>query len=103
MLGDLRIDNPNAQLADASRHVAREYGFTTWPQLKAHVESLPHPLTVFVGRWVANVARSNRHPANPFRSAIMTFELDGSRVHVAHRMVDELGREDQTIVLERAF
>jgi hypothetical protein len=95
LLGDLRLENPNDQLADALHHVARAYGFATWPQLKAHVEALPHPLTIFVGRWVASVARSNRHPANPFRSAVMTLELDDNRIHIAHRMVDELGREDR--------
>ncbi len=31
--------NPTAQLADAQHDVARDYGFASWPKLKAHVES----------------------------------------------------------------
>jgi ankyrin repeat protein len=31
---------PTPKLADAQRVVAREYGFPSWPKLKAHVESL---------------------------------------------------------------
>jgi hypothetical protein len=33
--------NPNAQLADALHAIAGEYGFATWPKLKAHIEALP--------------------------------------------------------------
>jgi ankyrin repeat protein len=33
----LRTTTPTAKLAEAQRHVAREYGFASWRQLKAHV------------------------------------------------------------------
>ena len=32
--------DPAAQLADAQHALARDYGFASWPKLKAHVESL---------------------------------------------------------------
>lgn len=31
----------SAKLSDAQHAIAREYGFASWPKLKAHVESLP--------------------------------------------------------------
>lgn len=39
-LGDLRQTNPEAKLADAQFALAREYGFSSWRALKAHVDSL---------------------------------------------------------------
>jgi hypothetical protein len=79
-----------AQLADAQYALARDYGFDSWPKLKAHVEAVAmHPLT---GRWVADVARSTRHPANQFRSATIVFAVDGNTVNVADEFVDEAGK-----------
>jgi Clp amino terminal domain, pathogenicity island component len=40
LLGELRRLAPNAKLADAQRVLARQYGFPSWPKLKAHVERL---------------------------------------------------------------
>jgi hypothetical protein len=37
---DLLRAGPAASLANALFHVARQYGFASWPKLKAHVESL---------------------------------------------------------------
>jgi Glyoxalase superfamily protein len=34
----LRAQNPQARLADAQLAVARDYGFASWRQLKAHVD-----------------------------------------------------------------
>jgi hypothetical protein len=79
-----------AQLADAQFALAREYGFDSWPRLKAHVESLA--VSPFTGRWVADVARSKPHPANPFRSATIVFAVDGNTVNIADEFVDEAGR-----------
>jgi hypothetical protein len=36
----LQLHEPGAQLADAQHAVAREYGFASWPKLKAHVDAL---------------------------------------------------------------
>lgn len=91
----LRRHDPAAQLADAQHVVAKEYGFATWPQLKAHVEArvaLAHPLA---GRWIANVAKSKRHPANLFQSATVAFSMTGERIEVAQEFVDEAGRVER--------
>src|SRR5262245_19629373 len=45
LLRDMRQRDPACKLAAAQRAIAREYGFTSWPKLKAHVESLPRPAT----------------------------------------------------------
>jgi hypothetical protein len=38
LLDELRRLAPTAKLADAQRVIARQYGFESWPRLKAHVE-----------------------------------------------------------------
>jgi ankyrin repeat protein len=39
-LADLRRSSPDAKLADAHFDLAKEYGFSSWRALKAHVDSL---------------------------------------------------------------
>ena len=39
-LDELRKANPDAKLADAQFHLARQYGFSSWRALKAHIDSL---------------------------------------------------------------
>src|SRR5262249_145677 len=39
-LGELRKTNSDAKLADAQFELARQYGFSSWRALKAHVDSL---------------------------------------------------------------
>jgi hypothetical protein len=84
-----------AQLADAQHALARDYGFASWPKLKAHVESLAVPLHPFAGRWIANVARSKRHPANLFQRAIIEFAVNGNTVDIEDEFVDEAGRVER--------
>src|ERR1044071_9775759 len=36
----LRAANPDVKLTDAQRQLAREYGFTTWAKLRAHVQNV---------------------------------------------------------------
>jgi len=36
----MQATSPDAQLADAQHALARDYGFASWPKLKAHVEAL---------------------------------------------------------------
>jgi len=93
LLDDLRRSNPTAQLSDAQFALSRDYGFDSWPKLKAHVESITatrpdHPLA---GSWIADVARSKRHVANPFRSARIHFMVSGNSVDVVDEFVDETG------------
>src|ERR1044071_6370040 len=39
-LAELRKTNPAARLADAQLDLARQYGFSSWRALKAHIDSL---------------------------------------------------------------
>jgi hypothetical protein len=92
-LRELKQQHPAAQLADAQHSLAREYGFASWPKLKAHVEgqAAAHPLA---GRWTADLARSTRHPANPFQSAALLIEVAGNSVTIQDTVVDAAGREE---------
>ena len=97
--------DPAAQLADAQHALARDYGFASWPKLKAHVESTAesalaraprsaaregaHP---FAGRWIANIEQSTRHPANMFQRAVIEFAVSGNTVNIDDEFVDDAGR-----------
>ena len=90
-LDDLRRTDPRAQLADAQHALSMEYGFASWPKLKAQVESqaaetLDSPLA---GGWIANLAKSKRHPANSFRSARIHFAVRGDSVEIRDEFVDD--------------
>ena len=90
LLASMQQRDPSTQLADAQFALAREYGFDSWPKLKLHVEAVAmSPLT---GRWIADVSRSKRHPANQFRSATIVFAVDGNTVNIADEFVDEAGK-----------
>ncbi|MGH7720742.1 MAG: hypothetical protein ACREON_18085, partial [Gemmatimonadaceae bacterium] len=39
-LDELRESNPAARLADAQFDLAKQYGFSSWRALKAHIDSL---------------------------------------------------------------
>ena len=92
LLDVMRQRHPAAQLADAQHALARDYGFASWPKLKAHVESVADPVHPFAGRWIANVAQSKRHPANLFQRAIIEFAVNGNTVDIDDEFVDESGR-----------
>jgi ankyrin repeat protein len=47
-LAALRMREPDAQLNEAQLEVAREYGFTSWRQLQAHVEQVRAQLDALV-------------------------------------------------------
>jgi hypothetical protein len=93
LLDVLRRSDSSAQLADAQFALSREYGFDSWPRLKAHVESIAsasaRPLA---GSWIANLAKSTRHPVNLFRSARVHFAIAGDRVDIVDEFVDETGK-----------
>jgi hypothetical protein len=101
-LSEIRLEHPDAQLADAQLAVAREYGFAHWPALKARVDALSASPTngagaqgnPFVGRWTANIAKSRRHPANLFQRATIEFAVAGDAVTITDVVVDEAGREE---------
>jgi hypothetical protein len=97
LLSHLQQQDHGAKLADALHAIAREYGFLNWASLKAHVEAVtreetPAPPSVFVGRWLADVSRSAPEPANPFQSAMLTFEIDGDIVRISDVVIDASGQ-----------
>ena len=95
LLDDLQRQNPDSKLADALHAIACEYGFTTWPILKAHVESLPRPEQhPFAGSWTANVEKSKRHPANQFQRATLQFAMVGDTVTITNVVVNASGQEE---------
>jgi hypothetical protein len=106
LLEVLQRQDSSAQLADAQHALAREYGFASWPALKASVEdrlaAFAQGARLFVGAWKADLARSQRHPANQFQSATIMFEVDGQDVCMSDVFVDETGREEQHVNTIRA-
>ena len=61
-LRDLQQRNPDAKLADAQHAIAREYGFASWPRLKAHLESLPANPAVVGSAMTSPVLRTKSRP-----------------------------------------
>ena len=103
VLHKMKQENFAAKLADAQFAIAREYGFESWPKLKAYVESLsvgPGPAeselattSPFVGKWTANLSKSKRHPGNQFRSAVLQITEADNILTVIDVVVDDSGRE----------
>ena len=100
----LQERDPAFKLSDAQHALAKEYGFASWPKLKAYVESLPadtrsaaapRQANPFVGTWVANLSKSRRHRANPFQSAMLQLDVVGDIATIADVVVDASGREEQ--------
>ena len=63
-------------------------------------QSAPHPLA---GRWIADLARSTRHPANVFQRATIEVAVDGNTVDFDDEFVDDagkIGRGHNTIVAD---
>jgi len=96
-LAEVQQNNPAAQLADVLHVIARDYGFDSWPKLKAHVESLPvdttHPLA---GTWIADLDRSKQHPAHPVQSATLDIAVAGDSVTIRQNVVELPGEPMQT-------
>lgn len=100
LLDAMQQRNPSAQLADAQHALAREYGFASWPQLKTHVELVLRPAAMLAagysplaGTWVANIAKSMRHPDNAFVRATLQLDVGGNTITVTDVVVDAAGEE----------
>lgn len=53
------------------------------------------------GDWVANIAKSKRHPNHQFQSATLHFVVDGNTVTLTHAGVNAGGQQESgTVVLE---
>jgi hypothetical protein len=87
LLRKLQQKRADAKLADAQHALARQYGFTSWPRLRRHVEGSAPTASPFAGNWKANVANSKPHPANPFRSATLQFSVRGNVVTIGQVLV----------------
>jgi hypothetical protein len=92
-LRDMRQRDPASKLADAQHAIARDYGFSSWPKLKAHVESLH--TNPFAGAWSANLSKSKRRPDSPFNSATLHVDVVGDKVTITDVVVDASGREER--------
>jgi ankyrin repeat protein len=55
-LDELRKANPAAKLADAQFDLAKQYGFSSWRALKAHIDSLSIDGQLFAAAQTGNVA-----------------------------------------------
>jgi hypothetical protein len=97
LLRTLKEQDPDAQLVDAQHALAREYGFPSWPRLKAHVESETAAQNPFIGKWTADLSRSKLHPLNRLRAATIGFAIEGADVTLDYVMVDESGRTDRGV------
>jgi hypothetical protein len=95
LLQTLKQQDSGAQLADAQHAIAREYGFGSWPRLKAHVEGAAAESNPFVGTWTADISRSKLHPLNRLHAASVGFAVQGDDVTIDYVMVDESGRTDR--------
>jgi hypothetical protein len=108
LLDTAHAAHPTWQLADAQFALARGYGFSSWPAMKAHVDALnaegPGPDATRTasasgdadcpmnGVWIANVAASIRHPAAQFQSATLEVQVNGTRITMTQVMVDAAGQ-----------
>ena len=67
-LDELRRTNPDAQLADAQFDLAKQYGFSSWRALKAHIDSL----TVDGQLFEAAPSRRRERPGSAARRSTRT-------------------------------
>jgi hypothetical protein len=103
LLSELQQENPESQLADVQHTLAREYGFASWPKLKAHIESVARGesparsagQSPFAGTWKANVSKSRRHPANQFHDATFHFDVVGDIVTITNIVISASGHEER--------
>ena len=106
LLEELQRQNSSAQLADAQLALAREYGCANWAALKASVEdrlaAFAQGIRLVAGAWEADIARSQRHPANQFQRATIVFDVDGEDLRMSDLVVDEAGREERHVNTIRA-
>jgi hypothetical protein len=65
LLHNLKRQESDSQLSDALHAVARDYGFPSWPKLKAHVEALVSRGNPFIGEWIAESGAKLHFTVNP--------------------------------------
>ena len=105
LLDDRRLHDPAAQLSDALHALAREYGFVTWPALKAHVEAVRAraPQSPFAGSWTAHLDESRLHPSASVTSASLYFAVDDDTITIRNVVRDSSGKREsgaQTLIVD---
>ena len=104
LLQELRQHRPDLRLSDAQHQIAKEYGFASWPKLKAHVQFrrsgsispiVTKEVNPLAGTWIANLSKSRRHPANQFQRATLQFEVVSDVVTIDDLVVDDSGHEER--------
>jgi hypothetical protein len=109
----VRRRNPAWKLAHAQHAIARGYGFTSWPALRTHIESLRdhppvspvrrrgtdgdresstgHPLA---GTWVLNPSRSKMQASQSLHDGVMLeFSMAGGTIAMTQVVMDPSGRD----------
>jgi ankyrin repeat protein len=104
----LRAEIPEANLADAQRALAREYGFPSWRALKAHIEGRPvsaapdeAAVAAFlraVGDGEIDTVRAALAAAPALANAIGPHPYWGGRPQALHVAI-ETGRRDMFVLL----
>jgi len=93
LLRDLQERQTEAQLADAQHAVAREYGFSSWPALHAHIEQIAARTekNPFAGtwRWAADPAAAG----DPYCSVTLRFDVRDDAITIADVIVGASGEE----------
>jgi len=108
LLREMEQRNPDSKLADAQHTIALEYGFASWPTLKAHVDSLSRPAglaqasvgSLLVGNWTANPSKSKQHPDRRIRGATLQFAVVGDTVTITDVVVDASGQQEHTNTIQ---
>ena len=93
LLRDLQRQQPEAQLADAQHAIAREYGFSSWPALHAHVEQMAAltEKSPFTGTW--RWAEDSPAAGDSYRSVTLRLDVHGDAITIADVVVSASGDE----------
>ena len=83
-LDELRRNTPDAQLADAQYDIAKQYGFSSWRALKAHIDSLTVEGQLFDAAATGDTMRLTALlEAHPDRLGVRNEPYEWSLLHVA--------------------
>jgi ankyrin repeat protein len=83
-LDEMRASNPDAKLADAQFALARQYGFSSWRALKAHVDALSVDGQLFDAARTGDIATlSALLDAHPAKLHARTKPYEHTLLHVA--------------------
>lgn len=95
-LAAMRAADPSAKLADAQRNLARDYGFSRWRALKAHVEAPPLPVAAFlraVGDGEAETVRAALAASPALANAVGPHPYWGGRPQPLHVAIETKRRD----------